>query len=159
MKKVIQFSMRNAVALFLMMGLILAGGIYSLKEINIEKYPNVDIPYLTVVIPYPGASPEQVMREIGEPVERELMNVEGVKNIYTDAAANVLYSTMEIDMAVNMKDAEQLAKAAIDKIALPETASKPEFILQGPEPDPTIFAVGVYASEGSADVQNYVRKS
>lgn len=150
--------MGNAVALFLMMGLILAGGIYSLKEINIEKYPNVDIPYLTVVIPYPGASPEQVMQGIGEPVERELMNVEGVKNIYTDAAANALYSTMEIDMAVDMKDAEQLAKAAIDKIALPETASKPEFILQGPEPDPTIFAVGVYASEGSADVQNYVKK-
>ena len=36
--------------------LIIAGGVYSLKEINIEKYPNVDIPYLTVVIAYPGLS-------------------------------------------------------------------------------------------------------
>ncbi|RHW38967.1 efflux RND transporter permease subunit [Neobacillus notoginsengisoli] len=158
MKKVIQFSMRNGVALFLMMGLILAGGIFSLKEINVEKYPNVDIPYLTVVIPYPGASPEQVMKEIGEPVERELMNLEGVKNIYTDAAANVFYSTMEIDMAVDMKDAEQLAKAAVDKIALPDTAKKPEFILQGPEPDPTIFAIGAYAGDGHADVQKVVKE-
>ena len=69
MKSIIRFSMRNAVALFLMVLLIIAGGVYSLREMNIEKYPNVDIPYMTVVIVYPGASPEQVMREIGEPLK------------------------------------------------------------------------------------------
>ena len=50
MKSIIRFSMKNAVALFLMVFLIVACGLYSLKEINIEKYPNVDIPYMTVVI-------------------------------------------------------------------------------------------------------------
>ena len=51
---------------------------------NIEKYPNVDIPYMTVVIVYPGSSPEQAMKDIGEPIEREFLNIEGVKNVYTD---------------------------------------------------------------------------
>ena len=86
LKSIIRFSMKNAVALFLMVFLIVAGGVYSLKEINIEKYPNVDIPYMTVVIVYPGSSPEQAMREIGEPIEREFLNIEGVKNVYTDAS-------------------------------------------------------------------------
>jgi multidrug efflux pump subunit AcrB len=155
MKAVIRFSMKNTVALILIMLLVVGGGIYSLKEINIEKYPNVDIPYMTVVIPYPGASPEQSMKEIGEPVERELMNIEGVKNVYTDGVANVVYSTMEFDMSVSMDDAEQLVRSAIDKVNLPDTAKSPEIIKQGPEPDPTIFSVGIFASNNSTEVQKF----
>ena len=115
LKSIIHFSMKNAVALFLMVFLIIAGGVYSLKEINIEKYPNVDIPYMTVVIVYPGSSPEQVMREIGEPIEREFLNIEGVKNVYTDAKANVVASTMEFDISVSMDDAEQIVRSGLIK--------------------------------------------
>ncbi|WML50140.1 efflux RND transporter permease subunit [Neobacillus sp. PS3-34] len=157
MKSIIRFSMKNAVALVLIMLLIIGGGIYSLKEINIEKYPNVDIPYMTVVVPYPGASPEQSIKDIGEPLERELMNIEGVKNVYTDGVANVVYATMEFDMSVNMKDAEQLVRSAIDKVKLPDTAKSPDIIKQGPEPDPTIFSMGIYAGENNAEVQRFVQ--
>ena len=156
LKSIIRFSMKNAVALFLMVFLIVAGGVYSLKEINIEKYPNVDIPYMTVVIVYPGSSPEQVMREIGEPIEREFLNIEGVKNVYTDAKANVVASTMEFDMSVSMDDAEQVVRSTIDKVQLPETAEKPEIILSGPESDPTIFSMGIYGEENHAEVQKFV---
>ena len=156
LKSIIRFSMKNAVALFLMVLLIIAGGVYSLKEINIEKYPNVDIPYLTVVIAYPGASPEQSMKDIGEPIEREFLNIDGVKNVYTDGVANVAYSTMEFDMSVKMDDAEQLESLSLDKIKLPETAEEPDIILSGPEPDPTIFSMGVYAGENNAEMQQFV---
>ena len=156
MKSIIRFSMKNTVALFLMVLLVIAGGVYSLKEINIEKYPNVDIPYMTVVIAYPGASPEQSMKDIGEPIEREFLNIDGVKNVYTDGLANVVYSTMEFDMSVKMDDAEQLVRSSIDKIKLPETAEEPEIILSGPEPDPTVLSMGIYAGENNAEVQRFV---
>lgn len=157
MKSIIRFSMKNTVALFIMVLLIIVGGVYSLKDINIEKYPNVDIPYMTVVIAYPGASPEQSMKEIGEPIEKELLNIDGVKNVYTDGLANAVASTMEFDMSVNMDDAEQLVRSAIDKIKLPETAEEPEIILSGPEPDPTIYSMGIYAGENNAEVQKFVK--
>ncbi len=159
MKSIIRFSMRNGTALFLMILLIVAGGILSLKEMNIEKYPNVDIPYLTAVIPYPGASPEQVMQEIGEPVEREFLNLDGVKNVYTDAAANAVYATMEFEMDTDMDEAEQVARSAIAKIKLPENAEAPEFIHSGPDPDPTIFSMGIYAEEDPLEVQKFVSSS
>jgi multidrug efflux pump subunit AcrB len=155
MKKIIRFSMKNAVALFLVMLLIIGGGIYSLKEINIEKYPNVDIPYLTVMIPYPGASPEQSIKDIGEPVERELMNIDGVKNVYTDGVANVVYSTMEFDLSISMDDAEQLVRSAIDKINLPEMAEDIQFFRQGPEPDPTVFSLGIFGKVNQSNLEKF----
>jgi multidrug efflux pump subunit AcrB len=158
MKSIIRFSMKNGVALFLVVFLMVAGGIYALKEINIEKYPSVDIPYLTVVIPYPGASPEQSMKEIGEPVERELLNLDGVENVYTDGVANAVYATLEFDMSTDMEEAEQTVRASVDKVRLPELAEDPLYYLSGPEPDPTIFSMGIYAEESQDNVQQYVEE-
>lgn len=156
MRSVIRFSMKNTVALFLLMLLVIGGGVYSLNKINIEKYPNVDIPYMTVVIAYPGASPEQSIKEIGEPIEKELMNIKGVKNVYTDGVANATYSTMEFDMSVKMDEAEQLVRSAVDKVKLPDTAKKPEIIKSGPEEDPTIFTMGIYGGENNTEVEGFV---
>ncbi|RDI45411.1 efflux RND transporter permease subunit [Falsibacillus pallidus] len=156
-KSVIQFSMKNTVALLLMVFLVVGGGIYSLQQINIEKYPNVDIPYLTVVIPYPGASPEQSTRDIGEPLERELMNIDGVKNVYTDGGANAVYETLEFNLDVKMKDAEQLVRSAIDKVKLPDTAGNPELIKQGPDADPAVYTLGIYSKGDNEKLQSYVK--
>ena len=84
------------------------------------------------------------------------MNIDGVKNVYTDGVANAAYLTMEFDMSVDMDDAEQVVRAAIDKVKLPETAEEPEIILSGPEPDPTIFSMGIYAEENYEEVQKFV---
>ncbi|WP_433750105.1 efflux RND transporter permease subunit [Falsibacillus pallidus] len=157
-KSVIQFSMKNTVALLMMVFLVVGGGIYSLQQINIEKYPNVDIPYLTVVIPYPGASPEQSTRDIAEPLERELMNIDGVKNVYTDGGANAVYETLEFSLDVKMKDAEQSVRSAIDKVKLPDNAGNPELIKQGPEADPAVYTLGIYSKGDNESLQSYVKE-
>ncbi|MEK5481929.1 efflux RND transporter permease subunit [Viridibacillus sp. FSL R5-0888] len=158
MKSIIQFSMKSALALCLVVLLIVAGGIYSLKELHIEKYPNVDIPYLTVFIPYPGASPEQSMNDIGEQMEREFIKLEGGKNVYTGGVANAAYSTIEFDMSIDMKQAEQLVRASVDKIQLPELAEEPKFELSSPDDNPIVFSMGIYADENYEEVQNFMKK-
>jgi len=158
MKSIIRFSMRNGLALFLILFLIIGGGIYSVKTLHIEKYPNVDIPYLTVVIPYPGASPEQSMNDIGEKMEKEFMNLEGAKNVYTDGLANVVYSTIEFDMSMDMKEAERLARASIDKIQMPDLAGTPEFNHSSPE-DPVVFSMGIYTEKNVEAVQKFVNEN
>lgn len=150
--------MKNGLALLLVVLLIVAGGIYSLKELHIEKYPNVDIPYLTVIIPYPGASPEQSMNDIGEQMEREFMKLEGGKNVYTGGVANAAYSTIEFEMSVDMEQAEQLVRTSVDKMKLPELAEEPKFELSSPEENPIVFSMGIYADENYEEVQTFVKK-
>lgn len=87
--------MKNALTMILVIPLIIVGGIYSLQTLHSEKYPNIDIPYLTVVIPYQGASPEQAMNDIGKQMEREFMKLEGRKNVYTNGVTNAVYSTID----------------------------------------------------------------
>ncbi|WP_374722004.1 efflux RND transporter permease subunit [Peribacillus tepidiphilus] len=157
MKSIIQFSLKNAVALLLLTLLVIGGGVFAVKDLNIEKYPNINIPYMTVVVPYPGASPEQSIREIGEPLERELMKLDGVENVYTDGLANVVYSTIEFDMSVNMKEVENQVRSAVEKVKLPQEAEDFDIIQQGIEPDPSIYTLGVYSDRKNDVTQSFVK--
>lgn len=159
MKLLIQFSMKNALVLFLIILLIISGGIYSLKEMNMEKYPKVNIPYLTVIIPYPGASPEQSMNDIGEKMEREFLNLEGAKNVYTDGVANAAYSTIEFDMSIDMELAEQTVRTSVAKMQLPDLAEEPQFEISSPDDNPVVFSLGIYNAGNFEGVQAFVKEN
>ncbi|MCL1694241.1 efflux RND transporter permease subunit [Lysinibacillus sp. BPa_S21] len=159
MKRFIQFSIKNALTMLLVVPLIIVGGIYSLQTLHIEKYPNIDIPYLTVVIPYQGASPEQAMNDIGEQMEREFMKLEGSKNVYTNGVANAVYSTIEFDMTTDMKEAEQLARRSVDKLQLPKFAGEPRYELTKPGGNPIVFSLGIYATDKIDEVQTFVKNT
>ncbi|KIL36442.1 hypothetical protein SD71_07450 [Cohnella kolymensis] len=153
MLSVIRFSMRNTVAIFMIVALLVAGGFYAINGMKMEKYPDVDIPYLHMRIIYPGASPEQVMNDIGEPLEQELANVKGKINMYTGANPNVFWSTLQFGMSVDMDDAEQLMRDAVAKVELPDSAGEPLF--QKERMDPEVYQLAVYGGT-QLQVQQYV---
>lgn len=157
MKRFIRFSMKNALTMLLVIPLIIVGGIYSLKTLHMEKYPNVDMPYLTIIIPYQGASPEQAMNDIGEQMEREFLKLEGRKNVYTNGVMNAVYSTIEFDMTVDMEEAEQLVRRSVDSLQLPKLAGEPQYELTRPGGNPISFTMGIYAPEKIDEVQKFVK--
>lgn len=159
MRSIVQFSLKNTLALLLAVLLLMTGGIYSLKELHMEKYPNVDIPYFYVTIPYPGASPEQAMDDIGEQLEKELIVVEGAKNVFVDGVANAVYATIEFDMSMDMEEAEQAVKSSVDKISLPQLAGKPWFESSSPGGNLNVYAVGIYSEQLNEETQTFVEEN
>lgn len=153
MLSVIRFSMRNTVAVFMMIVLLVAGGLYSVQGMKMEKYPNVGIPYLHMNIVYPGASPDQVMNDIGLPLEQVLSNVEGKVNMYTGANPNVFWSTIEFGMSTDMDKAEQLMRDAVAKVKLPDTAGEPTF--QKERLDAEVYEAAFYGGSRE-ELQHYV---
>jgi len=156
MKPIIRFSMKNTVAIFLLILMLVGGGVYSISQMKMEKYPNVGIPYLHFVIPYPGASPEQVMRDIGKPVEQELRNSKGFENVYTTAQANVLFGTAQIPMSTSIDEGMQELRTAIGKVKLPDTADTPTFSSEEMDADVFSFALSGGKLE---EVQTYVQNT
>ncbi|MBW4838873.1 MAG: efflux RND transporter permease subunit, partial [Paenibacillaceae bacterium] len=64
MKSMIQFSLRNKFAIWLLTVIVTAVGLYSGLTMKQETIPNIDVPYLSVTAVYPGAAPEGVVEEI-----------------------------------------------------------------------------------------------
>lgn len=48
---------------------LLALGIVSYRELNINDWPNMELPYVSITVAQPGSSPEQVAANVGEKIE------------------------------------------------------------------------------------------
>jgi multidrug efflux pump subunit AcrB len=153
----INFSMRNAGVIFLAMLLILGGGLYAKSSMKMEEMPNIDIPFLSVVIVYPGAIPEQVLDDVGKPVEAALSGLKGLKNMYVAAGNDYAAITMEFDLSKSMDEAQKDINSALATVKLPEGAQKPRISSQGPNAAP-VYSFGISGGEDQASVQEYVNQ-
>src|SRR5918994_818860 len=50
-------------------------GIVALTQLDTDEFPEIDAPIVVVAIPYPGASPDVVEREVIEPIEEVISGI------------------------------------------------------------------------------------
>ncbi len=154
-ERLIRFSMKNGIVIVILMMMVVGFGVQSVRNMEMEQYPNVDIPYLTVVIPYPGASPEQAMKEIGEPLEKGLSQIAGVEKLYASGWANGFSATLQFAMDTNMTEAKRQVQDAVTKANLPEGILEPRYAMAQPD-NPEIYSLGVF-SDHEEVAQSFVQ--
>jgi len=60
-------------------------GLFALWRLQTDEFPDIQQPVVLTLIPYPGASPEGVEREILKPVEDAIKGISGVDKIFGTA--------------------------------------------------------------------------
>lgn len=126
MKSIIQFSLRNKFAIWLLTVIVTAMGLYSGLTMKQETIPNINVPYLSVTAVYPGAAPEGVVEEITKPLETRLHNVDGVKTITSTSMENAASLIIEFDYDTNLDNATAAVREALNDVQLPDDAQKPQ---------------------------------
>lgn len=126
MKSLIQFSLRNKFAIWLLTIIVTVVGLYSGLTMKQETIPNINVPYLSVTAVYPGAAPEGVVQDITKPLETRLHNVDGVKTITSTSMENAASLFIEFDYGTNLDNATAAVREALNDVALPEDAQKPQ---------------------------------
>ena len=71
------FAIRRPVITLVTMLAIVVFGLFSLFSLDTDEYPEVNPPVVSVAVPYPGASPDVVEREVIDPME------EGITSVWT----------------------------------------------------------------------------
>lgn len=126
MKSIIQFSLRNKFAVWLLTIIVTVVGLYSGLTMKQETIPNINVPYLSVTAIYPGAAPEGVVQDITKPLETKLHNVDGVKTITSTSMENAASLFIEFDYDTNLDNATAAVREALNDVTLPEDAQKPQ---------------------------------
>ncbi|WP_340026215.1 efflux RND transporter permease subunit [Paenibacillus sp. FSL K6-1096] len=126
MKSLINFSLRNKFAIWLLTIIIVFAGLYSGMTMKQETLPNISIPYLSITTVYPGAAPEGVVNEVSKPLEQKLRNVDGVKLLTSTSLENASSVTIEFDYGTNLDNATAAVREALNEVKLPEEVQKPQ---------------------------------
>jgi len=125
---------KNPVAANLLMIVIIVAGALGATGIKQEVFPEFALDIVTVSVPYPGASPEEVEQGIVLAIEESVRGIDGVKRVNSTASENV--GAVQVELLLDAEPEQVLSdiKTAVDRIqSFPEEAERPKVkVLKNP---------------------------
>jgi HAE1 family hydrophobic/amphiphilic exporter-1 len=154
-----KFSLRNPVAIIILVLLIACGGVYSATKFKQESMPDISIPYLFVTALYPGATPQEVQNEAAIPLEQALRQVEGVQVLESTSASNVVTVNMQFSFSANLNEKIAKVEEILNGLKLPQGVEKPVLNKISLASGPMMYT-SITAKQGtsSQELQDFVQK-
>ncbi len=123
------FSIRRPIITITVMVALVAFGVAALINLQVDEFPDLDQPVVMVQIPYPGASPDVVEREIVEPIEEAIFGLSGLDRRMTtsNAVDGFAQFVVTFEFSKPVSEASQDVRDAISTIRgdLPSEMEEP----------------------------------
>ena len=103
-------------------------GFFTLYNLPVNRFPEVDLPVIAVITTYVGASPEDVETLVTAPIERAISSVEGVEVVRSTTRQGTSIVIVSFGWGRDMDDAETDVRKNIELFAadlLPDETSRP----------------------------------
>ena len=120
------FSLGNKFAIFLMVVLVILGGVYSSAKLKLELLPDAENPVISVQTTMPGATPQTTQDVISSKIDNQVRSLAYVKSVETQSIQNASIVTVEYNNGTDMDKAEEVLKKEIDKLDFKDGVSEPE---------------------------------
>ncbi|MGB0610233.1 MAG: efflux RND transporter permease subunit, partial [Verrucomicrobiales bacterium] len=116
MRNLIKWFSRNNVAANFLMVLILIAGISTWLKLKKEIFPETSTSVVSVKVPYPGATPEEVEKGVCIPVEEALSDLQGIEVMRSTAANSYGVVYVEVSSDKEVRDVLDDMKTRVDAI-------------------------------------------
>ena len=148
---------RNGVTPNLLMLVLLCGGFYTATRIKQEVFPDFELDIVSVSVPYPGSSPEEVERGIILVIEEAIRGVDGVKEVTATASEGRGTVNAELYEDVDRQKVYQDIRQEVDRITtFPEDAEEPDVTLVSRRR--SVLTVEVYGDAGEWSLREVVEQ-
>ena len=132
------FSIKRPIAMIVIIISLMCLGLLALKKLKVNQAPDVEPPVIVVNIPYPGASPDTVEREIVSRIEKSLQSISGVDQHRATASEGNAQFVLIFRFSKNMIEASDEIRNAIASVRykLPTEMREPVLIRVDPAAQP-----------------------
>jgi HAE1 family hydrophobic/amphiphilic exporter-1 len=110
------FAIRRPIITTVVMIALVATGLLALTQLEVDEFPDIQAPIVAVAIPYPGASPETVEREVLDRVEEAFAGINGVDRIQSSATDGFAQIIVTFVFEKGVEQASQDLRDAISSI-------------------------------------------
>ena len=109
-----QVSLKNPVFATMVMVAIVVLGLFSYQRMQVDQFPNIDLPVVVITAEYPGASPEIVESEVTKKIEEGVNSIAGVSALTSRSYEGQSVVIIEFQLYV---DGRKAAEDVREKIA------------------------------------------
>jgi HAE1 family hydrophobic/amphiphilic exporter-1 len=110
------FSIKRPIATVVIIIALMCLGLMALSKLRVNQRPDVEVPMIFVTVPYPGASPETVEREIINRLEKSLQSITGVTETQSTASEGQARIQMKFTFSKNLIEATDEIRNSIASV-------------------------------------------
>src|SRR5437660_8951799 len=106
-RRLIEWSVSNPLIVVLLALALAAVGVYSFIKVNVEAYPDPAPAIIEVIAQYPGASAEEVERQVTIPLEVTLAGMPGLKSTRSKSLFGLAHLRNQFEYGIDYDKARQ----------------------------------------------------
>ncbi|MGL4943601.1 MAG: efflux RND transporter permease subunit [Thermoguttaceae bacterium] len=125
--KIAEIAIERPVGTVMFVLILIVFGVLGYRNIGLDFYPDVDIPYVTVMTQYIGASPESVETDVTEKIEEAVSTISGIKTIRSNSYEGMSIVVIEFELSENVDIVSQDVRDKVAKARgeLPDDIEEP----------------------------------
>ena len=134
-------SVSRPVFTWVMSLVLLVLGVASVGSLPVDRFPNIDVPFVTVVVPYPGASPAQVETEVTEVLEEAVGSVSGLSELRSTSYEGLAVIAVQFELEKDGDVAAQEVRDRVNRVLaqLPDGVDPPRIEKLDPDAQPIYY--------------------
>ncbi len=139
--RIVDLSVRRPVGVIMLVLGVIVLGFISFMNIPVDLYPDLDVPVAVVATSYSGAAPQEVERQVTEPIESALATIQGVDMIQSTSTSGSSLVVLLLDWGADLDEVLQSVRENVDMISemLPDGANDPRVMRLDPTAIPVVW--------------------
>ncbi|MBE9488587.1 MAG: efflux RND transporter permease subunit [Bacteroidetes bacterium] len=125
--KIYETSVKKPISTILIFVGVIVFGLYSLNNLAVDQYPEMDIPVVSVMTSYPGANAADIETNVTRILEDNLNTVDNLDKITSKSSDNVSLVTLELKWGSDIDQAMNDVRDVVGRVQslLPEESETP----------------------------------
>ena len=125
--KIYESSVRNPISTIMIFVGVIVFGLFSLQNLSIDLYPDMDIPFISVFTQYSGASAADIETNVTKLLENNLNTVSNLKKLTSRSYDNFSLVSVQFEWGTNLDEASNEIRDAVSRVEqyLPDDAERP----------------------------------
>lgn len=146
--------LEHPILVLIVFALLSAVGIFTMRNLSLGLFPNVDSPYVMVSATYSNAGTETVEKTVTEVLESALISVNGLKNLYSTSTESRSSVSLEFDYGTDIEAAVNDIRDKLGRIQrfLPDSVDSPTIFRFNNDSFP-IMRIAIRANRSIADIK------
>ena len=125
----LKFFVEHRTSANIIMILMIVVGLLSIGRLNKQFFPDFEVEVVGVSVDWPGATAEEIDKNIVQLLEPELRPISGVKKVSSKSVEGVGISQVEFNYGYDMQKGRTDIETAVSRINFPQKANKPKIVV------------------------------